>query len=153
MKKIKWIILFVAGISVLAVGFFFTNLYDFVLKNHSIQELINESFAISLDENTSVIYEVDTIKGFDRDGERYLILDYSNSDIRDIEENFVKESDSSFENEVSKILKEIDIDNKYLPSFTDEYYSKEIDYSNRDDKLYLIYFPEKKQLYALAYYI
>ena len=68
-------------------------------------------------------------KGFDRDGERYLILDYSNSDIRDIEENFVKESDSSFENEVSKILKEIDIDNKYLPSFTDEYYS------NRDDKL------------------
>lgn len=147
MKKIKWIILFVAGVGVLAVGFFFTNLYDFVSKNHSIQELINESFATSLDENASVIYEVDTIKGFDRDGERYLILDYSNSDIRDIEENFVKESDSSFENEVSKILKEIDIDNKYLPSFTDEYYS------NRDDKLYLIYFPEKKQLYALAYYI
>ena len=143
MKKIKWIILFVAGVGVLAVGFFFTNLYDFVSKNHSIQELINESFATSLDENASVIYEVDTIKGFDRDGERYLILDYSNSDIRDIEENFVKESDSSFENEVSKILKEIDIDNKYLPSFTDEYYS------NRDDKLYLIYFPEKKQLYAL----
>ena len=153
MKKIKWIILFVAGVCVLVVGFFFTNLYDFVSKNHSIQELINESFATSLDENASVIYEVDTIKGFDRDGERYLILDYSNSDIRDIEENFVKESDSSFENEVSKILHEIDIDNKYLPSFTDDYYSKEIDYSNRDDKLYLIYFPEKKQLYALAYYI
>ena len=153
MKKIKWIILFVAGVGVLVVGFFFTNSYDFVLKNHSIQELINESFATSLDENASVIYEVDTIKGFDRDGERYLILDYSNSDIRDIEENFVKESDSSFENEVSKILHEIDIDNKYLPSFTDDYYSKEIDYSNRDDKLYLIYFPEKKQLYALAYYI
>lgn len=153
MKKIKWIILFVTGVCVLVVGFFFTNLYDFVSKNHSIQELINESFAISLDENASVIYEVDTIKDFDRDDERYLILDYSNSDIRDIEENFVKESDSSFENEVSKILKEIDIDNKYLPSFTDEYYSKEIDYSNRDDKLYLIYFPGKKQLYALAYYI
>ena len=85
--------------------------------------------------------------------QRYLILDYSSSDIGDIEENFVKESDSSFENEVSKILHEIDIDNKYLPSFTDDYYSKEIDYSNRDDKLYLIYFPEKKQLYALAYYI
>lgn len=153
MKKIKWIILFVAGVCVLVVGFFFTNSYDFVLKNHSIQELINESFATSLDENASVIYEVDTIKGFDRDGERYLILDYSSSDIGDIEENFVKESDSSFENEVSKILYEIDIDNKYLPSFTDDYYSKEIDYSNRDDKLYLIYFPEKKQLYALAYYI
>ncbi len=153
MKKIKWIILFVAGVSILGVGFFFTNLYDFVLKNHSIQELINESFATSLDERASVIYEVDTIKGFDRDGERYLILDYSSSDIRDIEENFVKESDSSFENEVSKILKEIDIDNKYLPSFTDDYYSKEIYYSNKDDKLYLMYFPEKKQLYALAYYI
>ena len=57
-----------AGVCVLVVGFFFTNSYDFVLKNHSIQELINESFATSLDENASVIYEVDTIKGFDRDG-------------------------------------------------------------------------------------
>lgn len=67
--------------------------------------------------------------------------------------NYSKVSDFSFEDEVSEILTNIDIDDEYLPSFTDDYYSKKIDYSYRDDKLYLIYFPEKKQLYALAYYI
>lgn len=52
------------------------------------QELINESFVVSLDGNAPVIYELDTIKDFYRDGERYLILDYIGSNIKNIKKLF-----------------------------------------------------------------
>lgn len=137
MKKILFIVI------VVVVGL---STYGFI-NNNKYYTTIYQNWSINLPKSYQEVYSKDSGSSFLGDGERYHVFQYEN--VSDIKESLVWNSNKNtmMESEIIEITKNLDVLDKYIINFQNEY-NYFIKYDNYST-IFLILIEETKLLYII----
>lgn len=138
-------------IGAIIVVFIFTigvKTYSFINEKSNYINTIESNWGISIPDEYSRIYSIDSGDSILGDGERYSVFKYQANSQIDIEVNWEEKKSFFIENSVSAISKSLKVKEEYKLNFEEEYkyfYNKEEDSS----EIYMILFEKSNLLYVI----
>lgn len=138
-------------IGAILVIFIFTigvKTYSFINEKSNYINTIESNWGISIPDEYSRIYSIDSGDSLLGDGERYNVFKYQGNSQIDIEANWEEKKSFFIENSISAISKSLEVKEEYKINFEEEYkyfYNKK----EGSSEIYIILFEKSNVLYVI----
>ena len=117
------------------------------LSNNNLDVVYN-NWKISIPKNCKEIFYIDSGQSFLGDGERYNIIEYTDTTLIDKRFDWKNQKNEEIEKSIKSTCEGLEIKDEYKINFENPY---KYFYKSKEDnsEIYLIFFPENKRLFII----